>query len=184
LRQGASEVTQVELLPAAPEQRAAGNPWPQWPVVFRTSSSQEEGGVREFGLRTRRLLGEQGQLRALEAVPVALDGGRLVEIAGAPEVVLPADVLVLALGFSGADSSQAAEQLGLGLTPAGNIQVAPDFATNVPGVFAAGDASRGASLVVWAISDGREAARGVDAYLRKRPSRLPTRGAHVPFGGR
>ena len=184
LRQGALEVTQVELLPAPPEQRSAPNPWPQWPVVFRTSSSQEEGGVREFGLRTRALEGEHGRLRALRAAPVALQEGRLRDVEEAPELVLPVDVLVLALGFVGADASAAATQLGLELTPAGNVRVGPDFATRVPGVFAAGDASRGASLVVWAIADGREAARSVDTYLTKRPSRLPTRGAHLPFGGR
>ena len=185
LRQGAREVRQIELLPMPPEVRAPGNPWPQWPVVFRTSSSQEEGGERGFGLLTQRLSGNQGRLEALHAVQVeaireASGGMRFVEVPGS-EVVYPVDLLVLAMGFVGPEPDPMVGQLGLALDARGNVRVDGGFQTSAPGVFAAGDASRGASLIVWAISDGREAARSVDAWLTGQRSRLPTRGVHLPF---
>src|SRR5918996_2826265 len=182
-RQGAREVTQIELLPAPPLERAGDNPWPQWPVVFRTSSSQEEGGTREFGRMTTRLEGEDGQLKRLVSVGVRLEGGKLVEIPGT-EQVRELDLLVLALGFVGPETKALQTQLGIELDARGNVKVDRRFATSLPGVFAPGDASRGASLIVWAISDGREAARAADAFLSKRPSRLPTRGRDLHFGGR
>jgi glutamate synthase (NADPH) small chain len=185
LRQKAREVRQIELLPMPPLERAANNPWPQWPLVFRTSSSQEEGGERGFGLMTRALTGRAGQLLALEAVKVelqrdAMGGTRFVEVPGS-EVTYPVDMVVLAMGFVGPETAPMATQLGLELDARGNIRVDRHFATTAPGVFAAGDASRGASLIVWAISDGREAARATDAFLLGQPSRLPTRGVHQPF---
>jgi glutamate synthase (NADPH/NADH) small chain len=187
LRQGAASVTQVELLPASPHARTLDNPWPQWPMVFRTSSSQEEGGAREFGLLTKRLEGRDGQLVALHAVRVEpkREGGavRLVEVPGS-EQTFEVDLLVLAMGFTGPDTGALASQLGVALDARGNVRVDAGFATSVPGVWCAGDACRGASLIVWAISDGREAARAVDAHLSEGPSALPTRGAHLPFGGR
>jgi len=185
LRQGAREVRQVELLPVPPRERAAGNPWPQWPLVFRTSSSQEEGGERDFGLLTRRLEGRDGRLESLHAVQVetlrqATGGMRFVEVPGS-EVVFPVDLLVLAMGFVGPEPEPMAGQLGLELDARGNVRVDGRFQTSVPGIFAAGDASRGASLIVWAISDGRETARSVDAWLMGQSSGLPTRGANLPF---
>jgi glutamate synthase (NADPH) small chain len=185
LRQQAREVRQIELLPMPARARTATNPWPQWPLVFRTSSSQEEGGERAFGLMTQRLSGKDGQLSALHAVQVELgrepDGGlRFAEVPGS-EVVFPAEMVVLAMGFVGPETAPMAPQLGLELDGRGNIRVDGTFATSAPGVFAAGDASRGASLIVWAISDGREAARATDAWLLGQPSRLPTRGVHQPF---
>jgi glutamate synthase (NADPH/NADH) small chain len=182
-RQGAHEVMQVELLPAPPLERSAENPWPQWPVVFRTSSSQEEGGIREFARMTTRLEGQDGRLQRLVSVGVRFEGGKLVEIPGT-EQVREVDLLVLALGFLGPETKALQTQLGIELDARGNVQVDRRFATSSPGVFAAGDASRGASLIVWAISDGREAARAADVYLSRRPSRLPTRGRDLPFGGR
>ncbi len=184
LRQQASEVRQIELLPLPPRERAVDNPWPQWPLIFRTSSSQEEGGERAFGLMTKQLSGQDGQLSALHAVQVELrrePGGapRFVEVPGS-EVLSPVDMVVLAMGFLGPETAPLAQQLGLELDPRGNIRV-DNFATSAPGVFAAGDASRGASLLVWAISDGREAARAADAWLTGQASRLPTRGVHQPF---
>jgi glutamate synthase (NADPH/NADH) small chain len=183
LRQGAASVTQVELMPAPPKVRAEGNPWPRWPIIFRTSSSQEEGGEREFGLMTKRLEGQDGRLRALHAVQVEpqREGGafRLVEVPGS-EVVHEVDLLVLAMGFTGPET-QRLEELGLKLNPRGNVQVDARFATSVDGVFCAGDASRGASLIVWALSDGREAAKAVDAWLSGASS-LPTRGKDSAFG--
>jgi glutamate synthase (NADPH/NADH) small chain len=185
LRQGAASVTQVELMPAPPSVRAEGNPWPRWPLIFRTSSSQEEGGERDFGLMTKRLEGEDGRLRALHAVRVEpqREGGalRLVEVPGS-ETVHEVDLLVLAMGFTGPDTGRLMEQLGLKLSPRGNVQVDARFATSADGVFCAGDASRGASLIVWALSDGREAAKAVDAYLSQGASCLPTRGKDSAFG--
>ncbi|QRK09388.1 glutamate synthase subunit beta [Archangium violaceum] len=186
LRQGAASVTQVELMPAPPKVRAESNPWPRWPLIFRTSSSQEEGGAREFGLMTKKLVGTDGRLQALHAVRVELQreaGGalRLVEVPGS-ETVYEVDLLVLAMGFTGPDTGALAEDLGVKLTPRGNVLVDASFATSVDGVFCAGDASRGASLIVWAISDGREAAKAVDTYLSQEASALPTRGKDCSFG--
>jgi glutamate synthase (NADPH) small chain len=183
LRQGAREVMQVELLPAPPLDRTADNPWPQWPVVFRTSSSQEEGGTREFARMTTRLEGENGQLRRMITVSVRTEGRNLVEIPGT-EQARDVDLLVLAMGFLGPETKSLQAQLGVELDARGNVKVDRQSATSVPGVYAAGDASRGASLIVWAISDGREAARSADSYLSKRAPRLPTRGRDLPFGGR
>ncbi|QRN99095.1 glutamate synthase subunit beta [Archangium violaceum] len=186
LRQGAESVTQVELMPMPPRGRSENSPWPRWPIIFRTSSSQEEGGAREFGLMTKRLEGENGKLRALHAVRVELQreaGGapRLVEVPGS-EVTYEVDLLVLAMGFTGPDTGRLAEELGVKLSPRGTVLVDSRFATSADGVFCAGDASRGASLIVWAFSDGREAAKAVDTYLSQESSSLPTRGKDCSFG--
>jgi glutamate synthase (NADPH/NADH) small chain len=172
LRQGAAHVTQIELLPAPPVDRASANPWPGWPLVFRTSSSQEEGGERTFAFRTTRLEGEGGKL-------VALVGER-VDAPGAP-VRVPIDTLILALGFTGPDTTQLVDQLGVALDARGNVAIDASYETSVPGVYAAGDAHRGASLIVWAIAEGRELARCLDARLRAAPSVLPARGQDQPF---
>ena len=155
LRQAAASVTQLELMPAPPEQRAATNPWPAWPLVFRTSSSQEEGGERRFAFRTTRFVGDAGRVIALEGVR---DDGELVRI--------DVDLAILALGFVGADARGMVAQLGVALDARGNVLVDASFATTATGVFCAGDAHRGASLVVTAIAEGRDCARAVDAYLR------------------
>ncbi|HWO26108.1 MAG TPA: glutamate synthase subunit beta [Kofleriaceae bacterium] len=186
-RQGAAHTTQLELHPAPPAVRAADNPWPRWPLVFRTSSSQEEGGERAFSFRTTRLsAGPDGRLAALHGVRVALEGGRLVDQPepgplGA-ELTLPADTLILALGFTGPETAPLALQLGVALDARGNIATDARGATNVPGVYCAGDAHRGASLIVWAIAEAREAARALDAELRGGPSVIPARGQDRPFG--
>ncbi|MDX2009733.1 MAG: glutamate synthase subunit beta [Myxococcaceae bacterium] len=183
LREEAASVSQIELMPVPPTARDLQNPWPQWPLVFRTSSSQEEGGLRSFGFLTKRLVGENGALVALEGVEVTLERGKLVEHPATLRRI-DVDLLILALGFTGPDTSTLAQQLGVALDSRGNVKVDRQFATSVPGVFAAGDAMRGASLIVWAISDGREAARAVDTFLTGEPSTLPTRGTDAPFGGR
>jgi glutamate synthase (NADPH/NADH) small chain len=186
LRQGAAHVTQIELLPSPPGVRAPENPWPQWPLVLRTSSSQEEGGAREFAVMTKRLVGEAGQLVALEAVHVkagVVDGRWVLEEQG-ETFRIPCDLLVLALGFTGPDTGALVAELGVTLDARGAVATRGPFATHAPGVFVAGDAMRGASLVVWAIADGRECARAVDSFLRGAPSTLPTKGADRPFGGR
>ncbi len=181
LRQGATSVRQIELLPPPPEARDAHNPWPQWPMVFRTSSSQEEGAARDFSLMTTKLEGQDGRIVALHAVEVRFEGGRFVPVPGT-EVVYPCDLLILAMGFVSPVTTQLAAQLGVAIDRRGNVATT-GFRTNVPGVYAAGDAQRGASLIVWAISDGRETARAVDADLMG-ASALPTRGRHLGFGGR
>jgi glutamate synthase (NADPH/NADH) small chain len=179
-RQHAAHVTQIELLPAPPASRPATNPWPLWPLVFRTSSSQEEGGDRTFAFRTTRLsAGPDGRLAALHGVHVESRDGKLVDLDG--EVTLVADTLILALGFTGPDTSTAVAELGLALDPRGNIAVDARGATNVPGVFCAGDAHRGASLIVWAIAEGRELARAIDAELRGGPSCVPPLGQDLAF---
>jgi glutamate synthase (NADPH) small chain len=193
LRQGAASVTQLELMPAPPEQRAADNPWPQWPQILRTSTSQEEGGERQFALRTTHLSARPDapeQLAALHAVRLegpegraAAHPGELRELPGG-ELVLPVDTLILAMGFTGPDTTAIGEQLGAARDGRGNLSVDARYATTVPGVFAGGDAKRGASLIVWAIAEGREAAREIDAYLRGGEPWLPTRGRDRPFGGR
>jgi glutamate synthase (NADPH) small chain len=188
LRQGAAEVHQIELMPAPPTGRAHGNPWPQWPMIYRTSTSQEEGGERDFAVMTRRLEGEGGRLRALHAARVEprSENGQLrfAEIAGS-DLTIPVDVLILALGFVGPDATPLEQQLGVKLDSRGNVATDAAYATSVPGVYAAGDAKRGASLIVWAIAEGREAARNIDSFLREGEAPwLPTRGIDQPFGGR
>ncbi|MCX5745398.1 MAG: glutamate synthase subunit beta [Proteobacteria bacterium] len=166
-RQGAASVTQLELMPPPPPGRAATNPWPTWPLVFRTSSSQEEGAARAFAVRTTRLDGDaHGKLVALHAERV--DTGE--------PVAYDADVVILALGFTGP-----VLELELRRDARGNVALDPRYATSLPGVFAAGDAHRGASLIVWAIAEGREAARHVDSYLRRGPSAIPAIGQDTPF---
>jgi len=157
LRQGAADVKQIELLPAPPTVRSENNPWPSWPYVFRTSSSQEEGGAREFAFRTTHLEGANGRLVALHGVHVVTG----------ESMRLPVDTLILALGFTGPDTRALTDQLGVQRDPRGNIAVDATFATSVPGVFCAGDAHRGASLIVWAIAEGRDCAKSVDAFLRR-----------------
>jgi glutamate synthase (NADPH/NADH) small chain len=184
-RQGAASVTQLELMPAPPSERAADNPWPLWPMVWRTSSSQEEGGDRLFALRTERLIGRNGTLEAIEAVRVeptqGPDGRTVLKAADGAPVVIPCDLLILAMGFTNPVASALATDLGVALDARGQVAVDPNFRTNLPGVYAAGDARRGASLIVWAISDGRECARTVDTDLRGQLSSLPTRGEDQPF---
>jgi glutamate synthase (NADPH/NADH) small chain len=171
LRQRAATVTQIELMPAPPATRTGANPWPTWPVVFRTSSSQEEGGERTFAFRTTHLEGDAGRLVALHGERVDAPG---------ETVRIPVDTLILALGFTGPDVTGLGE-LGVALDPRGNIAVDARYATTAPGIYCAGDAHRGASLIVWAIAEGRELARHVDAALRHERSSLPTRGQDLPF---
>ncbi len=141
LRQGARAVTQIELMPQPPDHDPLA--WPDWPMILRTSSSQEEGGERDFAVMTKRFLGSQGKLTGLEAVRVERQGGKLVELPGSA-FVIEADLCLLALGFVGSTLKASGE-----------------------GVFTCGDARRGQSLVVWAIAEGRDCARDVHAYLTR-----------------
>ena len=175
-RQGAASVHQFELLPRPPETRAPDNPWPQWPNVFRVSSAHEEGGERWYSVATQRFVGDdRGRVRALEGVKVEMvrDGGR-VDFRPVPgsEFTLPAELVLLAMGFVGPERSGPIAELGLALTERGNVKRDASWMTSVPGVFACGDMQRGQSLIVWAIAEGRSCARGVDTYLMGR-SDLP-----------
>lgn len=168
LRQGALSVKQFELLPRPPDERPPGQPWPQWPNVFRTSSAHEEGGERDYSILTQELTGENGALQKLRAVRVEFvnEGGRQVmkEVPGT-EFEEEVDLLLLALGFVGPERGGMLEQFGVAFTERGNVRIDENKMTSVRGVFAAGDIERGQSLVVWAIAEGRAAARGIDRYL-------------------
>jgi glutamate synthase (NADPH/NADH) small chain len=166
IRQGAVTVTQLELMPKPSLVRVPSNPWPEWPLVLRTSSSQEEGAERDWAVSTRAFRGEGGRVTALEAMRVVLEGGKPKPIPGT-ELAIPCELVLLAMGFVGPERGGVVEQLGLALDARGNVRTDASGATSVPGVFAAGDAARGQSLVVWAIADGRRVADGVDAWLRR-----------------
>ena len=168
VRQGATSVTQLELMPKPALVRQPANPWPEWPLVLRTSTSHEEGAERDWSVSTRSFRGEAGRVVALEAVRVVLDKGKMVPLPGT-ELSVPADLVFLAMGFVGPERGGVVEQLGLALDARGNVRTDASGATSVPGVFAAGDAARGQSLVVWGIADGRRVAAGVDEWLRRAP---------------
>jgi glutamate synthase (NADPH/NADH) small chain len=167
-RQGALSVTQLELMPKPALVRMPNNPWPEWPLILRTSSSQEEGCGRDWAVSTKGFKSENGAVTALEAHRVVFEGGKLKPLPGT-EFLLPAGLVLLAMGFVGPERGGIVEQLGLALDARGNVKSDASGATNIPGVFAAGDVSRGQSLVVWAIADGRRVAAGTDAYLRRAP---------------
>jgi glutamate synthase (NADPH/NADH) small chain len=170
-RQGAKSVTSIELLERPPEMRSPSTPWPLWPLMFRSSSSHQEGGEREFAVLTRRFGAADGRVCKLQAVRVRFgepdDSGRprMEEIPGS-EFEIPADLVLLAMGFVHPVHDGLVSDLGVRLDARGNVQGEPGaFATSEPGIFAAGDCRRGQSLVVWALWEGREAARAVDRYL-------------------
>jgi glutamate synthase (NADPH/NADH) small chain len=165
-RHGAASVTQLELMPKPPLVRMPENPWPAWPLVYRTSSSHEEGCEREFAILTKAFLPDASgkHVAKLSVVQVRLEAGKMVEVPGTA-AELPCDLALLAMGFTGPEKAGLVDELGLALDARVNVVTATTGATNVPKVFAAGDASRGQSLVVWAIADGRRVARGVHAFL-------------------
>ena len=173
-RQGARSVHQFELLPRPPDSRAPGNPWPSWPQIFRVSTAHEEGGERIYSVSTQRFVaGEDGHVRALQGcsvVPVN-EGGRM-QFAPVPgsDFELQADLVLLAMGFVGAEPGGMLTELGVKTTERGTVGRDASWMTNVPGVFTAGDMQRGQSLIVWAIAEGRSAARAVDTYLMGRSS--------------
>jgi glutamate synthase (NADPH) small chain len=168
-RQGAASVHQFELLPRPPDQRAEDNPWPQWPMIFRVSSAHEEGGERVYSVATQRFTGDaEGRVRELHGVRVEMvrEGGRL-EFRPVPgtEFQLPVNLVLLAMGFLGPERPGMLTDLGVRLTERGTVWRDEQWMTSVPGVFVCGDMQRGQSLIVWAIAEGRSAARGVDRYL-------------------
>jgi len=184
LRHGAKSLVQLEILPRPPDERAPDNPWPQWPKVYKLDYGQEEAKAlwgadpRQYAVQTKRVVGdEQGRVKALEISGIEwlrAENGKSLgprEIEGTHRVI-PADLVLLALGFVGPEKDLPAE-LSLKLDERGNIATDASKMTSVPGIFAAGDCSRGQSLVVWAIHEGRRAARGVDTYLMYGESVLP-----------
>jgi len=176
LRHGCKSLIQLELLPRPPDTRAEDNPWPQWPKIFRVDYGQEEAAAifgkdpREFQVQTKRMVDDgKGRVKAIEVVNVrfAPQPSGPPKIEEIPDTVrtLPADLVLLAMGFLGPEKAGLLADLGVKLDPRGNVATDADKQTSVPGVFAAGDMSRGQSLVVWAIAEGREAAVGIDRYL-------------------
>jgi glutamate synthase (NADPH/NADH) small chain len=173
LRQGAASVTQLEIMPQPPEERAGGNPWPQYAMIYRVSSAHEEGGERIYSVNTERFIDDgNGNVKALAIHEVELVDGAFKKIEGT-ESELPADYVFLAMGFVGPEKGSWLDTLGVELDQRGNVARDDNFMTSIPGVFVAGDMGRGQSLIVWAIAEGRSAAAGVDAYLMNQ-SRLPT----------
>ena len=163
-RQGAASVTQLEILPTPPESRPQGQPWPTYPMTYRVSSAHEEGGERVFAVSTEEFVGTGGTLEGLRIVDVEWRDGRPAPVEGSSRV-LRADLVFLAMGFTGPETAVFGEDLGLDLDDRGALLRADDYSTSVEGVFVAGDAGRGQSLIVWAIAEGRAAAASVDRFL-------------------
>jgi glutamate synthase (NADPH/NADH) small chain len=166
-RHGAASVTQFEVMPQPPVEENRPMTWPYWPIKLRTSSSHDEGCSREFAISTKEFIGEKGKVTGLKTVRVEWKDGKMVEVAGS-EQVLKADLVLLAMGFVNPVAT-ILDGFGVEKDARGNAKATTDFiggyATNVPKVFAAGDIRRGQSLVVWAIREGRQAARSVDEFL-------------------
>ena len=169
-RQGALSVHQLEIMPEPPLERTGDNPWPTWPLILRTSSALEEGGERIFSATTAEFLDDgSGRVRALRGQQVELapgDGGRpqFLAVEGS-EFELPCELVLLAMGFLGAERTGVVAELDLRLDARGSVVADPNWSTNVEGVFVCGDMTRGQSLIVWAITEGRSAASAVDRYL-------------------
>ncbi len=184
LRHGAKSVTQLEILAAPPAARATDNPWPQWPKVYRVDYGQEEAAARQgadprfYSMQTKRLVGDaEGRVQELHAVQIewhrGSDGRMSVTELPGTERVFAAELVLLSLGFVGPERKGLVTDLGLKLDERGNVVTDGEKMTSVPGVFAAGDMVRGQSLIVWAIEEGRKAARGVDRYLMYGETYLP-----------
>ncbi len=162
IRQGAKSVTSLEIMPRPPERRSEATPWPMWPLMLRTSSSHQEGGERQWGIMTQGFTGTEGHVRSVECA-------RVETWHGAPQptadtLSLPADLVLVAVGFVHPESDPL-KAFGVKLDQRGNVAVDERLASDLPGVFAAGDCQRGQSLVVWAIADGRRAAQSIDSWL-------------------
>jgi glutamate synthase (NADPH/NADH) small chain len=163
-RQGAASIHQFEIMPRPPETRAASTPWPTYALMFRVSSAHEEGGERVFSVNTEEFVGRDGHVAALKVHEVTMQDGKFVKSEGT-DFELEADLVLLAMGFVGPEQKGLLTDLGVDLTDRGNVARAANFETSVPGVFVAGDAGRGQSLIVWAIAEGRAAAAAVDRFL-------------------
>jgi glutamate synthase (NADPH/NADH) small chain len=168
-RQGAASVRQLEIMPRPPEARPDQTPWPTWPLIYRTSSAHEEGGERMFSVNTERFLGDgNGRVRALvlhEVRSEIVDGRPTFAKVEGSDIEIPCDLVLLAMGFTGADRIGLIDDLTVEIDARGNVARDGSFASNVPGVYVAGDMGRGQSLIVWAIAEGRSVAAAVDRYL-------------------
>jgi glutamate synthase (NADPH/NADH) small chain len=165
VRQGAASVTQLEIMPRPTEERPAGQPWPTYPMIYRVSSAHEELDNRMFSVSTEEFLGDDnGNLRALKIVETKFENGKFEAVPGT-EQEIPADFVFLAMGFTGPEKTALIEQLEVELDERGNIKRGLDYQSSQDGIFVAGDAGRGQSLIVWAIAEGRSAAAEVDKYL-------------------
>ena len=165
VRQGARSITSLEIMPQPGDDRPAGQPWPTYPMIYRVASAHEEGGERVYSVSTKEFVGDdEGNVSGLRISEVVMEGGKFTEVEGS-EKVIPAQLVLFAMGFVGPEKEGLVEQLGVELDERGNIKRDRSYMSSVPGVFVAGDAGRGQSLIVWAIAEGRSAAAGVDAYL-------------------
>ena len=165
IRQGAASITQLEIMPRPSDERPSNAPWPTYPMIYRVSSAHEENDNRLFAVSTEEFLGDaNGNLRALKIVETEFVNGKFEPVAGT-EKEIPADFAFLALGFTGPEKNALIDQLDVALDARGNIARDENYATNIDGVFVAGDCGRGQSLIVWAIAEGRSAASAVDTYL-------------------
>jgi len=163
IRQGARSTTQLEIMPRPPQERPDTTPWPTWPLIYRTSSAHEEGGERLFSVNTQRFTGT-GAVEGLELVDVEMVEGRFEPVQGSARVI-PAQLVLLAMGFTGPQRAGLLDGLGVEVDGRGNVVRDDAWATSVPGVWVAGDMGRGQSLIVWAIAEGRAAAAAVDRAL-------------------
>ena len=173
-RQGALSVTQLEIMPRPADERPDATPWPTYPMVYRVSSAHEENGDRVYSVSTQRFIDDDnGHVRALELVDVRMVDGRFEPVPGSDREI-PADLVTLAMGFTGPEADAVIDQLGVSTDARGNLVRDDAWSTSEEGVFVAGDAGRGQSLIVWAIAEGRAAAAAVDEYLTGGATNLPS----------
>jgi glutamate synthase (NADPH/NADH) small chain len=165
IRQGAKSVTQIEIMPRPTQERPSNQPWPTYPMIYRVSSAHEEAGERVYSVSTQEFLTDkEGNLSGIKLIETKLIDGKFEPVANS-EKIIPADLVFLALGFTGPEKTELLTQLEVDLDDRGNIARDESYATSADGVFVCGDAGRGQSLIVWAIAEGRSAASSVDKYL-------------------
>jgi glutamate synthase (NADPH) small chain len=165
IRQQAKSIVQLEIMPTPPDERPAHQPWPTYPMIYRVSSAHEEAGERVYSVSTSEFIGDyDDNVASLRMSEVRFDAGKIVPVQGT-EREIPAQLVLLAMGFVGPERDTVISQLGAALDERGNVARDKNYATDVDGVFVCGDAGRGQSLIVWAIAEGRACAAGVDAYL-------------------
>jgi len=176
IRQGARSITQLEIMDRPGETRPPNQPWPTYPMLFRVSSAHEEGGDRVYSVSTQQFLGDdEGNVRALQVSDVEFKDGKFQEVEGTQREI-PAELVLFAMGFTGPEREGLVDQLGVALDERGNVARDDGYSSSVEGVFVAGDAGRGQSLIVWAIAEGRAAAAAVDVWLSG------TTTLHAPVG--
>jgi glutamate synthase (NADPH) small chain len=187
-RQGAASVTQLDIYPEPPGTRdPARDPWPTWPWILRTYPAHEEGGERVFAVAVHEFVGTDRveSVRISEVTVTRVEGRRTITEVPGTERLLPADLVLLAIGFDGTEEGPLLDQLNLSRNSRGAIDCGPDWQTSTPGVFVAGDMHRGASLIVWAIAEGRAAAASIHAYLGGEGNLpAPVQPSSIPLGAR